>query len=165
MIRQVALVTSVSGLLWQSVTIDEWFLYGYRLIMHRLINNNDRYQLTNLSIDVDWSIGFPIIDFHRLNTPGVIPLTPKMTLGKYLQGYVTRYLLTFSKRLNLSLPQSSFKKMVLSCYLSWSVIGIGTVSCRLVQRKARMDKDWSLKRLGQLFQGLTLPCQNHPKNY
>ena len=45
----------------------------------------------------------------------------------------------------------------------WYFFDIEIVSCRLLQRIARMDMDWKLKKLGQLFQ-VSMPClQKWPK--
>jgi len=41
--------------------------------------------------------------------------------------------------------------MVQLCYFRL-YLGTETVSCRLLQRMARMDMDWNLEKLGQLFQ-------------
>ena len=43
--------------------------------------------------------------------------------------------------------------MVQVCYLK-QYLGIETVSCRQLQRMARMDIDQNLKKFGQLFQVL-----------
>ena len=46
--------------------------------------------------------------------------------------------------------------MVQFCYLRL-YLGIETDSYRLLKRMARMDMDWNMKKLGQLFQVL-MPC-------
>ena len=51
----------------QSIAIDEQFLCGYPLVIDWSI-----YQLLILSTDINSSIEFPIISFHRLDTPGNI---------------------------------------------------------------------------------------------
>ena len=53
------------------------------------------------------------------------------------------------------------KKMVQFCYLRL-YLGIVTVSCHLLQRMARMEMDWDLKQLGQLFLVLMPFLQNSP---
>ena len=40
-----------------------------------------------------------------------------------------------------------------------------TVSCRLVQRIARMKNDWNLRKLDQPYQVYMLYLQDSPKNY
>ena len=53
----------------QSIAIDELFLCGYRLIIDWPIPiDTNRYQLTHFIDWYYWLIGFPIIDFHRLET-------------------------------------------------------------------------------------------------
>ena len=39
-----------------------------------------------------------------------------------------------------------------------------TVSCRLLQRIARMDMDWNFEKFGQHFQVLCYAGKNHQKN-
>ena len=51
--------------------------------------------------------------------------------------------------------------MVQFCYLRLYLIGIQTVFCLLLPRMARMDMDWKLKKLGQLFQVFMLCLQNN----
>ena len=51
--------------------------------------------------------------------------------------------------------------MVQFCYLRL-YLGIVTVSCHLLQRMARMEMDWDLKQLGQLFRVLMPFLQNSP---
>ena len=53
------------------------------------------------------------------------------------------------------------KIMVQFCYLRL-YLGIVTVSCHLLQRMARMEMDWDLKQLGQLFLVLMPFLQNSP---
>ena len=53
------------------------------------------------------------------------------------------------------------KIMVQFCYLRL-YLGIVTVSCHLLQRMARMEMDWDLKQLGQLFRVLMPFLQNSP---
>ena len=48
--------------------------------------------------------------------------------------------------------------MVQFCYLRL-YLGIETVSRRLLRRMARMDMDWNMKKLGQLFQVFMLSLQ------
>jgi len=52
--------------------------------------------------------------------------------------------------------------MVQFCYLK-QYLGIETVSCRQLQRMARMDIDSNLKKYGQLFQVLMQYLQISPK--
>ena len=59
-----------SRLLSQSIAIDERFLCGYRLVIDWPIPIDTN--LLILSIDIDWSVEFPIIGFHRLDTPGFV---------------------------------------------------------------------------------------------
>ena len=54
------------------------------------------------------------------------------------------------------------KIMVQFCHLRL-YLGTETISCRLCQRIERMDMDWNLNKLGQLFQVLMLYLQNHQK--
>ena len=53
------------------------------------------------------------------------------------------------------------KIMVQFCYLRL-YLGIVTVSCHLLQRMARMEMDWDLKQLGQLFLVLMPFLPNSP---
>ena len=53
------------------------------------------------------------------------------------------------------------KIMVQFCYLRL-YLGTVTVSCHLLQRMARMEMDWDLKQLGQLFRVLMPFLQNSP---
>ena len=53
------------------------------------------------------------------------------------------------------------KIMVQFCYVRL-YLGIVTVSCHLLQRMARMEMDWDLKQLGQLFRVLMPFLQNSP---
>ena len=52
--------------------------------------------------------------------------------------------------------------MVQFCQLTLH-LGIEIVPCRLLQRIFRMDMDWSLRKLGQLFQVLMTCLQKSPK--
>ena len=45
--------------------------------------------------------------------------------------------------------------------ISGYILGTETVSCRLLRR---MDMDWNLKKLGQLFQAKYYVFKNHQKN-
>ena len=42
--------------------------------------------------------------------------------------------------------------MVQFCYLRLLYLGTETIFCHLLQRMAKMDMDWKLKKLGQRFQ-------------
>ena len=54
-----------------------------------------------------------------------------------------------------------FPKKWFRFFISGYMFGIETVSCRLFQR---MDTDWNLKKLGQLFQVKYYVFKNHQKN-
>ena len=43
------------------------------------------------------------------------------------------------------------------CYVRL-YLAFETVSCRLLQQVAKMDMDWNLEKLGQLFQVLIMLC-------
>ena len=49
------------------------------------------------------------------------------------------------------------------CYLRL-YLDFETVSCRLLQQVAKMDMDWNLEKLGQLFQVLIMLCLQKIKN-
>ena len=49
------------------------------------------------------------------------------------------------------------------CYLRL-YLDFETVSCRLLQQVAKMDMDWNLEKLGQLFQVLIMLCPQKIKN-
>ena len=54
--------------------------------------------------------------------------------------------------------------MVQFCYFILYLLGIETVFCCLLLPMARMDMDWNLKKLGQLFLNFKLmPTKNHQK--
>ena len=52
--------------------------------------------------------------------------------------------------------------MVQFCYLRLH-LGIQTVTCRLLQRMARMDMDWRLEKAGPVFQALMLRLEKSRK--
>ena len=54
--------------------------------------------------------------------------------------------------------------MIQFCYLR-PYLGIETASCRMLAQTARMDMDWNLKKLGQLFQVFNALTTNITKNY
>ena len=54
--------------------------------------------------------------------------------------------------------------MIQFCYLR-PYLGIETASCRMLAQTARMDMDWNLKKLGQLFQVFNALTTKITKNY
>ena len=104
---------------------------------------------------------------------------PKTVVINMLQNFCRSYLnfqryvfpsvqvkgvLIFLKSLNVSSHQLNFKNTgrVFFCFRLY--LGIETISCHLLLRMARMDVDWNLKKLGQLFQVLTPCLQKSPEN-
>ena len=62
-------------------------------------------------------------------------------------------------------PRINWISKILAVFCCFRLyLGIETISCRLLQRMARMDVDWNLKKLGQLFQVLTPCLQKSPEN-
>ena len=62
-------------------------------------------------------------------------------------------------------PRINWISKILAVFCCFRLyLGIETISCRLLQRMARMDMDWNLKKLGQLFQVLTPCLQKSPEN-
>ena len=93
-----------------------------------------------------------------------------------LKDWIRNWMCTTSNKLSMSGYLLSFKNLKTVCVrINWIpkimvqfcclrlYLGTETISCRLFLRMARMDMDWKLKTLGQLFQVLMLWLQKSPQ--
>ena len=111
-------------------------------------------------------MSLPLIIFLRSCPKTVVTNTPQNFCRSYLnfQRYVfasvqVKGVLIFLK----SSHQLNFKILVAFCHFRLYFVN-ETVSCCLLQRMARMNMDWNLKKLAQLFQVLTPCLQKSPEN-
>ena len=79
------------------------------------------------------------------------------------RGAMSGYLLSFKNLKRVCVRINWIPKIMVQFCCLRLYLGTETISCRLFLRMARMDMDWKLKTLGQLFQVLMLWLQKSPQ--
>ena len=79
------------------------------------------------------------------------------------RGAMSGYLLSFKNLKRVCVCINWIPKIMVQFCCLRLYLGTETISCRLFLRMARMDMDWKLKTLGQLFQVLMLWLQKSPQ--